>query len=655
MNRTLKSILAVIFILIITFCAVDLIVKMTGRAKVDVTEQKIYTLSNGTKNILNKLTQPITIKLFYAKTAAMKGPDQIRFFNNYYEFVKTLLEEYRANGNGNVNLEIIDPRPYSDEEAEALKFGLQKFPITEDENFFFGLAVVTQFGNEKTIPFFSPDRQNFIEYDITYLVENATTKQKSKIGILSSLEVMGDDVSGYMAQMMRMQGQTPKPSWAIVEQLKQQYEMSKIDADTDKIEGIDMLIVVHPKELSEKTLFAIDQYVVSGGRAIFCVDPHCYADQPDQQQMMGGQMPSQASNLNVLFNKWGIDMPADKFAGDRMLAQKVPLGQGQRLEQLIGLLGLTPPDCFNKDIPVTADLNDVKMLFAGVLKNISKPEDGLKIMPLVTTTPRGNTWSVSSPYELMMPDPGKLMSRFVDGTEPVNMGYMITGKFATNYPGGIDITVEAEAAKDAPADAEKKTETKHLDAVTQTSADCAIIVFSDVDFISDMLAYRDSFFGKSVSGDNSTLLLNSIEQLSGSSDLLEIRSRGNYKRPFTVVDQIEVKAQAETAEEEAKINAEISGFQQELQSILSQAKEGQESVIGSSIIEKKKELELKIRQAEKRLQQVKLQKRQRIEELGNKLRSINMLLAPGVILVIAIILGLYRSMRKRHYISNTRE
>ncbi len=650
MNRAFKSILAVIFVLIITCCAAVFIINASGRAKVDVTEQKIYTLSNGTKSILNKLTQPVTVKLFYAKTAAMKGPDQIKFFNNYYEFVKTLLEEYQAHGNGNIILEVIDPRPYSDEESDALKFGLQKFPITEDENFFFGLAVVTQFGVEKTIPFFSPERQSFIEYDVSYLIENATTKQKSKVGILSSLEVMGDDVTGYMAQMMRMQGQTPKPSWAIVEQLKQQYEMSKIDADTESIEGIDMLIVIHPKELSEKTLYAIDKYVVTGGRAIFCLDPHCYADQPDQQQMMGGQMPSQSSSLNMLLNKWGVDMAAGQFAGDRMLAQKVPLGQGQRLEQLIGLLGLTPPDCFNKDMPVTADLNDVKVLFAGVLKDISKPEDGLKLSPLITTTARGNSWSVSSPYELMMPDPSKLMSRFVDGTEAVNMGYMVTGKFATNYPDGIDVTTQAD-----PEDAESEPQTKRLQGVTETSADCAIIVFSDADFISDMLAYRDSFFGKSVAGDNSTLLLNSIEQLSGSSDLLEIRSRGNYKRPFVVVDKIEVEAQAETAEEEAKINAEISGFQQELQSILSQAKEGQESVIGSSIIEKKKELELKIRQAEKRLQQVKLQKRQRIEELGNKLRSVNMLLAPGVILLIAIVLGLYRSMRKRHYISNTRD
>ncbi|MFI4910538.1 MAG: Gldg family protein [Sedimentisphaeraceae bacterium JB056] len=658
MNRTLRSILAVIFILIIAFCAATLIINGTKRTKIDVTEQKIYTLSDGTKNILSKLTQPVTIKLFYAKTAAMKGPDQIKFFNNYYEFVKTLLEEYKAFGNGNVKLEVIDPRPFSDEESEALELGLKKFPITEEENFFFGLAVQTQFGVEKTIPFFSPERQNFIEYDISYLIENAITREKSKIGVLSSLEVMGDDVTGYMAQMMQMQGQTPKPSWAIVEQLKQQFEVSKIETEVEKIEDIDLLIVVHPKELPEKTLFAIDQFVVSGGRAIFCVDPYCYADQPDRQQMMmGGQMPSQASSLNSLFKKWGLEMPEDKFAGDKLLAQKVPLGQNQRPAPLIGFLGLTPPDCFNNDTAMTANLNDVKMLFAGVLKDISQEEDGLSLTPLISTTDRGNSWSVSSPYELMMPDSSKLMSKFVEGSEAVKMGYMVSGKFQSNYPDGVDFTVEVEAEDNAAEgeDAEPKTETKHLDPVTETSDDCAIIVFSDVDFITDMLAFRDSFFGKSVVGDNSTLLLNAIEQLSGSSDLLTIRSRGNYKRPFDVVDQIEVEAQAETAEEEAKINAEIAGFQQELQDILSQAKDGQESIVGNSIIEKKKELELKIRQAEKRLQQVKLQRRERIEDLGNKLRNINMLLAPGVILLIAIALGLYRSMRKRSYRSSTRD
>ena len=650
MNRTLKSILAVVFILIITFCAISLLVNSTRRLKIDVTEQKLYTLSDGTKNILSKLTQPITIKLYYARTAAMKGPDQIKFFNNYYEFVRTLLEEYKAHSGGNVILEIIDPRPFSDAESEALGLGLQKFPITEEENFFFGLALQTQFGVQKTIPFFSPERQNFIEYDISYLIESAITREKSKIGVISSLDVMGDDVSGYMAQMMRMQGQTPKPAWTIIEQLRGQFEISKIESNTDSINDIDLLMVIHPKELPEQTLFAIDQFVVGGGRAIFFVDPHSYADQPDQQQMMmmGGQMPSQASSLNNLFRKWGIEMAEGEFAGDRMLAQRVPLGQNQRPSPFIGFLGLTPPDCFNSDTAMTAELNDVKVLFAGVLRDVRAEQDNIELTPLITTTDRGNSWSVSNQYELMMPDASRLMNRFVDGSKPVVMGYMVSGSLPSNYPDGLEYAVNDEAEGE-------EVNIVSLEAIETTSDDCAIVVFSDVDFISDMLAYRDSFFGKSVVGDNSALVLNAIEQLSGSSDLLAIRSRGNYRRPFTVVDEIEQQAQAETAEQEAKINAQIAGFQQELRDILSQSQQAEQAVIGSSIIEKKQELELKIREAEKNLQEVRLKRRERIEQLGNKLRNVNMLLAPSVILLIAIVLGSYRSMRRRSYRSTTRE
>jgi ABC-type uncharacterized transport system involved in gliding motility auxiliary subunit len=186
----------------------------------------------------------------------------------------------------------------------------------------------------------------------------------------------------------------------------------------------------------------------------------------------------------------------------------------------------------------------------------------------------------------------------------------------------------------------------------EAQEDCAVVVFSDVDFISDNIAYQNSFFGKMVVGDNSTLMLNAVDDLSGSSDLVSIRSRGNFKRPFVVVDEIERRAEAETAEEVEKINLQIAGFQGELQSIVASAKEGQEEVIGSSIVKKKQELELKILQAQRQLRQVKMTRRERIERLGNGLRQANILGAPVVILIIAIVLGLRRGVRKRHYISH---
>ncbi|MFC1766880.1 GldG family protein, partial [Planctomycetota bacterium] len=218
MNRTAQAIVGVILILVITFATINIAQQIGKPLKKDMTDQKIFTLSDGTKAILGRLNQPITAKLYYGKTAAMKGTDQIRFFNNYYEFVRALMEEYAAVSEGMVKLELIDPRPFSKDEEEALRLGLRRFPITQEENFFFGLAIQTQFGVEKVIPFFSPDRQNFVEYDISYLIDTAITREKKTVGVMSSLSIMGD--SDYMRQLKMYQRQQPEQPWAIITQLK---------------------------------------------------------------------------------------------------------------------------------------------------------------------------------------------------------------------------------------------------------------------------------------------------------------------------------------------------------------------------------------------------------------------------------------------------
>ena len=656
MNRTIRAILGAGFILVIVFSAISICQSIGKPLKLDITEKKLYTLSDGTKAILAKLNQPIRARLYYAKTAALKGPDQIRFFNNYYEFVRALLEEYVAVSNGMVELEVVDPRPFTDDEEQALKYGLRRFPITQEESFFFGLVVQTQFGVEKVIPFFSPDRQNFLEYDISYLIDTVVTRQKKKIGVMSSLPVMGDDVTGYMAQMMMRQGQQPKPAWTIVEQLRKQYEVETVAADVNDINDVDILLVIHPKNLPEKTLFAIDQFVLEGGRTIVCVDPHCFSDRPPQMQMQMQMQHDSSSELNALTRTWGLEMPDKTFAGDRNLASLAAIRANQRPERIIGYLNLTPEGkCFAEDNVITAELNQVRILFSGVLKEVADSNEAkegelnIKRTPLITTSNRGSTFTISSPYELMILDGPSLMRKFADGTEPETMGYLVTGRLKSSFPNGIEVESESPDPNDPN---ETVTTTMQVAGLKEAAEDCAVIVFSDVDFISDNIAYQSSFFGKVVVGDNATLMLNAIDDLSGSSDLVSIRSRGNFKRPFTVVDEIERKAEAETAEEVEKINLQIAVFQNELQSILASAKEGQEEVIGSSIVKKKQEAELKIHQAQRQLRQVRMTRREKIEHLGNQLRQANMLAAPMVILIIAIMLGIRRSMRKRHYISH---
>jgi ABC-2 type transport system permease protein len=423
MSRIIRVTLAVVFILLITFGAISICQNLGKRLKVDVTDQKLYTLSAGTKSILTKLNQPLKLKLYYAKTASMKGPDQIKYFNNYYEFVKALLDEYVVASKGMVTLEIIDPRPFSDDEVEATRSGLKKFPVTEEENFVFGLVVQTQFGVEKAIPFFTPDRQNFVEYDISALIDMATSRQKKNIGVLSSLPVMGE-ASDYMAQMLIMQGQQPKMAWTIIEHLKQKYEVKGISADTNDINDIDVLIVIHPKDLPVQTLFAIDQFILKGGRTIICIDSYCYADQQPASAMIQSDKVSQASNLKRFLNNWGLDMSELTFAGDRLLAPGATMAANRESEKIIGFINLTPPECFNRDSVITAQLNSVRVWFAGALNVIASPNDvtgenKIERTPLIMTTAKGNTFKVDSVFDLQMLDPPALMKKFTDGTKPV--------------------------------------------------------------------------------------------------------------------------------------------------------------------------------------------------------------------------------------------
>lgn len=646
MNRTLRAAIAVVFIGIIMFCAISISQNIGKPLRIDVTDQKLYTLSNGTKSILAKLHQPVKIRLYYTKTAAMKGPDRIRYFNNYYNFVHSLLAEYSTAAAGNIDLQIIDPRPFSNEEADALRFGLKRIPLSEEESFFFGLVVQTQFGVTKTISFLTPERQNFIEYDISYLIDTAISREKQRIGVLSSLPVMGDDVTGYMAQMMRMQGQQPKGPWTIIEHLREKYHVSKIETDVEDINNVDILLVIHPKDLPQKTLFAIDQFVLKGGRTVVCVDPHCYADQPPaQRQMMlqGGHKSS--SDLNALMQNWGLQMPENTFVGDRSLALLTGLGRSGRPQKFIGALGLAPPECFNSDSVITARLNEVRVFFAGVLEETEIPDANnvrIERLSLLSTTSRGNSWSLSNRFELMMPDPVRIAQNFIDGSEPVHMGYLVTGRFKSSFPNGIEITDESDP----------NAEPRHVAGLTKSSGDCVVAVFSDVDFITDSLAYDNSFFGKVAVADNAALLLNTIDELGGSADLISIRSRGSFRRPFTVVDEITAQAEKETAEEENGINAEIASFRVELNKIISSAKKGEQDIIGRSILKKKSDIELRIHEARMRLRDVKLQKLKRITKLGSNLRNLNTLPGPAAILVLAVILTLWRNAKRRRYISH---
>ena len=651
MKRAFQTILAVVCIVIITLCAALVVRKAVGRSRIDLTARNLYTLSEGTRNILGKLGQPTRLTLYYSRVAAMKGPEDIRYYNNYYIYVRDLLDEYVNLARGQLTLSISDPRPYTEEEEEAIRHGVQRFPLSENENFFFGLVAVTELGKEKVIPFFEPQRQEFVEYDISKLISSVTRRDNKKVGVLSSLPVMGNDLSPYMMQMLRMQGRTPDKPWTIIEHLREEYEVVSVTADTDSVESdMDFLMVVHPKELPEKTLFAIDQYVMKGGKLLAFVDPHCLSDLPtrDPRSPYVSMDAKSSSDLNKLLHAWGVKLERDLIAGDRALALKASLRPGGPIAPVVTALDLNE-NCVNTEEVLTADLHSLRMLFPGVLEKV----DGTQttVTPLLTTTKTGGTWRPGSPFELRMPDPEVIRRAMEQASEPVMLACRISGKLKTNFPDGLTLeegTGEIAAGSGDESEKEER-KTAKIEAIKEASPDAAVLVFADVDMISDIVAYTDTFFGLAEIGDNASVVFNALDFLGGSSDLISIRSRGRFSRPFVVVDEIEAQAEKETATEVEAIRKRIAEYREDLQELAARGSGEDVKLIRNTVLAKRKKIEEEMRKAETQLRKLNAVKLEKIEALKASLLTHNIVWAPTAVLLIAIVLAAVRAIKAKRY------
>ena len=657
MKKVLRTILAVVCILTIAVCASLIAHKLVGRARLDLTEHNIYTLSKGTQNILLKLNQPLRLKLYYSKTAALKGPEWIREYNNYYLYVRDLLREYEGLSRGNLTLMMIDPARYTEAEDDAIREGVKKLPFGEDEYFFFGLVAQTELGKQEVIPFFPPGRQEFVEYDVSKLIASALRREKKKIGILSSLEVAGSDLSPYMMQMMQMQGREPPQPWAIVSDLREEYEVVSVKPETEAIDKeIDFLVVVHPKDFSDKTLFAIDQFVMLGGKLLVFVDPHAIADPPkqDSRNPMAAYQHRASSDLNRLLRGWGVEMEPGIVAADPALAVKVR-GFDDRAVAMPIYLNLNE-ECVSPDEVVTAELHSVTLVAAGVLKPVKV--EGAEVTPLLTTTKTGATWKPDNPFELMRPNPERVSRALRGGGEQLMLACRLTGKFRTNFPDGLTVEdakqpdgedKDEEKRDEEKKDGEKPKQTRTLEAVKESSGEAVVLVFADVDMIFDMVAYQSAFFGQTARGDNAAVLFNALEFLAGTGDLIAIRSRGRFERPFDRVLEIERKAEKATGEKVAALQKEIEGYQAKVRELNEKVTKDNVELLESKAAAEQRKLEEEIRQSRKRMRQLNAGKRAEIESLKARLRTHNLLWAPAVVLLIATVLAVIRYLKALHY------
>ena len=603
-------------------------------SRLDLTENKLYTLSEGTRNVLAHLQEPIKLRLYFSKKLANDIPQ----VQTYAERVQEYLEEYVAHSGGKLTLEVSDPEPFSEEEDRAVGFGLQGVPATAGgEQIYFGLVGTNTTDQEETIPFFQQNREEFLEYDITKLVYNLSNTKKHVIGLITKLPMEGNP-------MARMQNPNADVQpWFILDEIRKLFEVRTLAATTDKIDpDVDVLMIVHPQGLAPQTLFAIDQFVLGGGKVLAFVDPHCEAQEVrnDPQNPMAAMMANRSSDLGPLLGAWGLDMSKDDVAADRESALRV--NYANQPTDFIVWLGLRKDKVnFSKDDFVTSQLDTVNIISAGVLKK----KDGATtaVAPLLETSKNAMREPKSS---LMMgPDPVRLLESFVSGDQKLMLAARVSGPAHTAYPDGKPKAPEPPPSDGAPPPAPDKG-----DSIEASKGPINVIVVADADMLEDRFWTRtQNFFGQHMAiptANNADFVVNALDNLSGSNDLISLRSRGKFQRPFEKVAEIRRAAETSFHQKEKSLEDKLKDTEQKI-SELQNNKEGKSSMILSP--EQQKEIE-RFRDeriaTRKELRRVKHDMQKDIEDLGTKLKFANVFLIPILVVIAAISLWAVRSNRK---------
>ena len=596
------------------------------RLRADFTAEKLYTLSSGSKAILGKLDNDVTLKFYFSRSSA-ELPMQLK---NYADQIQDFLREYEIAGKGRIVLEAYDPKPDSDSEEWAQRYGIEPQQTSMfGQPIYFGLVAVCG-SNEQAIPGFNPRSEATLEYDITRLITRVAWPEKPVIGVMSSLRVLGQP---QQMNPMMMRRQQMDNGWIAFQELRKDYTVEEIAPDAAEIApNIKTLIVIHPKNLEDKTLFALDQFVLRGGRLIVCVDPFSIADfeanqqqqNPMMMQMGGGN--AGPSTLGKLFDAWGVSFDTAKVVADLGCSTRLG-GEGNRVDENAAFLSFTDKYLTKSDL-LTAQLSRIMFPFAGAI--VVKESKDLKFLPLISTS-KDNACAVDQ--QMVQFGSSAMRAQLKpDGTQRVVAG-RLHGTFKTAFPNGL----QEPGATNAAA--------QHLTTGTGT-----VMIFGDTDFINDRFCVQvaQTLFGNMAQpiNDNLTLFGNVVEQFAGREELIGVRSRGQFNRPFAKVDALETEAAKKWNAQQEVLEQRLQETQQRL-SALQQQKSGKERAILSP--EQQAELE-QFRKVQidtrKQLKEVRKSLNREIEQLGTALKVINIALIPCLVIAFGIARGLKRRKQR---------
>ncbi len=558
----------------------------------DITEEKLYTLSEGTKNIISKIKTPITIKFFYSKS----NPSVPAYIKLYAKRVKEFLEEYEKEGRGKIRLEVYDPKPDSDEEEWAEKYGLRGIETEGGEKIYCGLVFLSEERIER-IPFLDPSEEELLEYKVTQAIYKLQNPKKKVIGILSFLPVF------------------EKKEWLFVKELRKMYEVRKIKKDVKRIDpDTDLLLIIHPKKIDKNLEYAIDQFILSGKNAIILTDPYCISTETPDIGLRTG--------LEDLFSSWGISVVQDKAVAD--IEQATYVRSGNLIKESPVVI-TAREGSFSKESVITSGLENMLFPIAGY---IEKKKKDISFETLIHSSKSSDTISV---FIVGM------------GSEFVRKRVKPKGK---EYPIAVLIRGRFKSAFSSPPKGFSKK-----DHIKEAKKSSAIIVVADSDFLNDdFYVEKTQIFGLVISrifNDNLNFLLNACEYLTGTEDLISIRTRGRFERPFKKVLELKAKAQKKWLEKEKELEKQAEIINERLKELEKKRKESGKLVLSSELekeIQRFREQKIRIQHE---LREVRKTLRADIERLGMILKFINIFLMPLFISFAGIGLAIYRQRKTK--------
>ncbi len=627
--------------------------------RIDLTEDALYSLADGTRNIVSNLDEPIELLFFYSESASEDQP-QIR---SYGTRVQELLNEIVIASDGMLELSVVDPEPFSEEEDLATQYGIQPVPVVQGgPGIYFGLVAVELDPDKdpalrvsETMPLIRPDQEEYLEYEFMKLVTRVAEPDLQVVGLLTTLDIDGgfDPMSGQ-----------PTQQWMITDFIRQLYELRRIETSATEIdEDIDILMLVHPEGLSEETLYAIDQHVMRGGKTLVFLDPT--ADTLVSRSAQGSMIPAgMSSDLPGLLEAWGVEYAADKVLTDNTLALRVQLGQGSRPVAHIGMIGANRSALAGDDI-ITRRLETINLSSAGALSPIEGSE--IAFEPLIQSSSDAMLMDASLLEDVL--DPSVLFDEFVSANERYTIAAKLSGVFATAFPEGRPLAADvadSEAGEDSEdastepggAGADSETDAAELSAVdpleghiAQTEGPSNILIFADTDVLSDRLWVQISqFFGQRIPqpfANNGDFVINALDNMSGGADLVSIRSRGRYSRPFDRVVKMQRAADDRLRTEEAALLERLEATEAQIaelnldengEPLLQLSPEAQAEVdrFNEDLLETRRSL-----------RDVQFQLTSDIEALGANLKWLNTLAVPMLLTLLALFVSFLRAQRRR--------